>query len=198
MDKEFDLVHKILKGDINRFETLINDYQRLVAHIVFRMTGTSEGLEELCHEIFIKVYQNLERFNFNAKLSTWIARIAHNHCINHLRKRKVELIDDRAAHDDDNANLLDKISTGAYSESSIPDQELEQKELTGYIQKEIQQLPENYRTILTLYHVDEMSYKDISEILDLPEGTVKSYLFRARKQLKEKLVMRTRGEEVWQ
>ena len=197
MDKEFDLVHKIIKGDINRFETLITNYQRLVAHIVYRMTGTNEGLEELCHEIFIKVYQNLESFNFNAKLSTWIARIAHNHCVNHLRKRKVELIDDRAK-DDESVNLLDNISTGAYSDSSAPDQELEQKELTEYIQEEIKLLPENYRTILTLYHVDEMSYRDISEILDLPEGTVKSYLFRARKMLKEKLVIRTRGEEVWQ
>jgi RNA polymerase sigma-70 factor (ECF subfamily) len=195
LDKEFDLVRKILDGDQRKFEQIITLYERLVTHIVFRMVSDDLDREEICQEVFIKVYQNLSGFNFNAKLSTWIAKIAHNHCINYLRKHKLNLLDD-ISKPDDNSEI--QFTESLHTQSSSPDTESEQKDRKEIIKKEIEKLPEKYKIILTLYHIDELSYKDIGEITDMPEGTVKSYLFRARKILRESLLKTYRGEEIWQ
>ncbi len=195
MDIEFELVRKILAGDHHRFEEIVKRYERLVAHIVFRMVSDDVDREELCQEVFIKVFQNLEGFNFNAKLSTWIAKIAHNNCINHLRKRKLNLLDDMKNPDEPEEI---QFSESLHTKASVPDIESEAADRADIIRKEIEKLPEKYKIILTLYHIDEMSYKDIGNVIDLPEGTVKSYLFRARKMLKESLVKEYQGEEIWQ
>ena len=195
MDKEFDLVRKILDGDQRKFEQIIKIHERLVTHIVFRMVSDNVDREEICQEVFIKVYQNLSGFNFNAKLSTWIAKIAHNHCINYLRKHKLNLLDDMS-HPDDNSEI--QFTESLHTKSISPDTESEQKDRAEIIKKEIEKLPENYKIILTLYHIDDLSYKDIGDAVDIPEGTVKSYLFRARKMLRDSLLEMYRGEEIWQ
>lgn len=195
MDKEFELVRKIVAGDINQFEQLISLYQRLVTHIVFRMVADDVDREELCQEIFIKVYSNLGSFNFNAKVSTWVAKIAHNHCINFLRKHKLNLWDDMTG--DKQGEDEFQFSESLHSKSSIPDIDSERKERFRNIRTEIERLPDKYKMILTLYHLDEMSYKDIARVVSMPEGTVKSYLFRARKMLKENLMHKYQGEEIW-
>jgi RNA polymerase sigma-70 factor (ECF subfamily) len=196
LDKDFELVRRITAGDINQFEQLIDSYQRLVTHIVYRMTGDQADREELCQEIFIKVYRSLATFNFNARLSTWIAKIAHNHCINYLRKNKLNLLDDMTVKDENGGEY--QFSESMHSTPSVPDQESEKAELSGFLRSEIELLPEKYKLILTLYHVDELSYQDISETLEMPAGTVKSYLFRARRMLKENLIRKYRGEIIWQ
>jgi RNA polymerase sigma factor (sigma-70 family) len=195
LDKEFDLVRKILDGDQRKFEQIIKIHERLVTHIVFRMVSDNVDREEICQEVFIKVYQNLSGFNFNAKLSTWIAKIAHNHCINYLRKHKLDLLEDMS-HPDDNSEI--QFTESLHTKSILPDTESEQKDRAEIIKKEIEKLPENYKIILTLYHIDELSYKDIGDAVDMPEGTIKSYLFRARKMLRDSLLEIYRGEEIWQ
>ena len=195
MDKEFDLVRKILDGDQRKFEQIIKIHERLVTHIVFRMVSDNVDREEICQEVFIKVYQNLSGFNFNAKLSTWIAKIAHNHCINYLRKHKLDLLEDMS-HPDDNSEI--QFTESLHTKSISPDTESEQKDRAEIIKKEIEKLPENYKIILTLYHIDELSYKDIGDVVEMPEGTIKSYLFRARKMLRDSLLEIYRGEEMWQ
>jgi len=195
LDKEFDLVRKILDGDQRKFEQIIKIHERLVTHIVFRMVSDNVDREEICQEVFIKVYQNLSGFNFNAKLSTWIAKIAHNHCINHLRKHKLNLLDDMS-HPDDNSEV--QFTESLHTKSISPDTDSEQKDRAEIIKKEIEKLPEKYKIILTLYHMDELSYRDIGDAVDMPEGTVKSYLFRARKMLRDSLLEIYRGEEIWQ
>ena len=195
MDKEFDLVRKILDGDQRKFEQIIKIHERLVTHIVFRMVSDNVDREEICQEVFIKVYQNLSGFNFNAKLSTWIAKIAHNHCINYLRKHKLDLLEDMS-HPDDNSEI--QFTESLHTKSISPDTESEQKDRIEIIKKEIEKLPEKYKIILTLYHIDELSYKDIGDVVDMPEGTIKSYLFRARKMLRDGLLEIYRGEEIWQ
>jgi len=195
LDKEFDLVRKIIDGDQRKFEQIIKIHERLVTHIVFRMVSDNVDREEICQEVFIKVYQNLSGFNFNAKLSTWIAKIAHNHCINYLRKHKLNLLDDMS-HPDDNSEI--QFTESLHTKSISPDTESEQKDRAEIIKKEIEKLPENYKIILTLYHIDDLSYKDIGDAVDMPEGTVKSYLFRARKMLRDNLLEIYRGEEIWQ
>jgi len=197
VDREFQLVRKIVAGDAGRFAELIQLYQRLVAHIVFRMVSAEVDREELCQEIFIKIYQNLESFNFNAKLSTWIAKIAHNHCINFLRKHKLNLLDDMQPQDGD--NITHEYADSMFGRTETPDVMSEKAECIRAVHAHLEKLPEIYRLLLTLYHLDELSYQDIAGVVDMPEGTVKSYLFRARKMLKDKLVANYKKEEaLWQ
>jgi len=184
------LVQKILSGEIDTFETLIKQYQRLVSHVVFRMIHNQQDREDICQEVFVKVYQNLGSFKFESKLSTWIARIAYNRCINYLEKKKTPLFDDLSPAEE---------SIETQSEDSVaPDIFTEHQDRSSRLQVEIDKLPVQFRTILTLYHLDEMKYHEIGEILELPEGTVKSYLFRARKILKQKLTAKYKPEELLQ
>ncbi len=174
------LIDDILAGNTNGYQTFIEHYQRLVCHIVFRMVANKSDREDLCQEVFIKAYQNLASFQFKSKVSTWLATIAYNSCINHLSKRKVLLFDDLVTDEKSlDGFTADHISPYDYTADG---------DIFSRLQKEIEKLPIQYRTILTLYHLDEMSYAEIGEIMRLPEGTVKSYLFRARKCLKELLL----------
>lgn len=190
MDSSKNLIETIVAGDKNSFKLLIEQYQKLVSHIVFRMIHKESDREDLCQEIFIKVYQNLTHFKFEAKLSTWIARIAYNTCINYLEKKKVALYEDLIPED----HTIESY-TGNYIS---PENLAVDKNLSDLLQLEINMLPVQYRTILTLFHLDELSYTEISEIMDLPSGTVKSYLFRARKLLKQRLTEKFQQEELWQ
>ncbi len=192
------IVKKILSGDINAFETIVNENQKLVAHVVFKMVHQAADREEVCQDVFIKVYENLKSFEFNSKISTWIARIAYNTCLNYLQKKKLPLYEDLKAGSEDNDN--EPVSAG-FSENIWggtfgPEDKMIQKQTSDHLRKEISLLPVQYRAIVTLYHLDEMSYQEIGQALNLPEGTVKSYLFRARKMLKEKLLQKFREEEL--
>ncbi len=174
------LVKQILAGDQQTFRIFIETYQRLVAHIVFRMIPTTADREDLCQDIFLKAYQHLASFQFESKLSTWLGRIAYNTCINFLEKKRVQLWGDLSEENDS----LDQF-TGT---EIAPDTFTEKSDISNRLLQEIEKLPLPYRTILTLYHLEEMSYLEIGEIMQLPEGTVKSYLFRARKKLKDILM----------
>ncbi len=189
MTEPEELVKKIVAGDAEAFRNLIAAYQRLVSHIVFRMVNNEADREDLCQEVFVKVYQNLSSFHFESKISTWIAKIAYNTCLNYLKKKKVLLFDDLAGK----SESLEK----SFCSYDAADSAALATDLTARLQKEIETLPAQYRAILTLYHLDEMSYSEISEILDMPAGTVKSYLFRARKILKERLSAKYPVEELW-
>ncbi len=184
-----ELVDKIISGSSRAFRTFIEEYKNLVAHIVFRMIDNIEDREDMCQNVFIKIYRNLHTFKFESKISTWVAKIAYNSCINYLEKKKVPLFEDIAAGD----TTIDSLSGTIV----MPDSLTETEDTFQLLQIEIDKLPVKYRTILTLYHLDEMSYFEIGEIMGWPEGTVKNYLFRARKYLKEKLVAKYKVEDLY-
>jgi len=174
MFDEKELVAKIINGDLRAFEVLVKQYERLVYHVVNRIINNQEDTEDVCQEVFILVHKTLSKFRFESKLSTWIARIAYVTAINYLRKyRKISTTDSQ-------------IDQFHFTEEN-PQNLLTKKEESNYVNMLINQMPEHYRTVLTLYHLNEFSYQEIEEITKMPEGTVKSYLFRARKLLKEKL-----------
>jgi RNA polymerase sigma-70 factor (ECF subfamily) len=183
------LVEQILAGDKNSFRTLIQDYQRLVSHVVFRMIPPGPDQEDISQEVFVKVYQHLDRFRFDSRLSTWIARIAYNTCLNFLDKKKLPLYDDLGGEDRE-------FEPESIDPSSRPDFNFESEERSVILQREIDRLPPVYKTIVTLYHVDQMSYAEIADIMKMPEGTIKSYLFRARKMLKDRLLAKFQREEL--
>ena len=180
------IIEKILAGDTIAFTEFVEKYQRLVSNIVFRMLPRSADYEDICQDIFIKIYRNLGYFQFEAKLSTWIAKISYNTCINFLNKKKTHLYSDISTKDSD----LDDLSANIPG----PEEYAEQRDTAGHLKVLMEQLPVHYRTILTLFHLEEMSYQEISEITELPEGTVKNYLFRARKLLKERVLAKYQVE----
>jgi len=182
------LVDKILAGNPNAFTTLVKQNERLVAQIVFRMVPSRHDREDICQEVFLKVYQNLDRFQHQAKLSTWIARIAYNTSLNYIEKKRVPLYED---HSPEGETLDDRPSNAA-----TPAQWTESRQAATRLCEEIDKLPVLFGTIVSLYHLQDMSYADIGDILSLPDGTVKSYLYRARRMLKERMIARYNEEEL--
>jgi RNA polymerase sigma-70 factor (ECF subfamily) len=189
VDEARDLVNRILAGDAKAFKSLVEQNQRLVSHIVFKMIPNETDREDLSQDVFMRVYRNLGRFEFRSKLSTWIARITYNTCGNYLEKKKIPLYEDLAPEQ--------KTIDSCAGANPLPDEYTEKQEISDRLREEVDMLPIQYKTIITLYHLDEMSYTEIGGIMKLPEGTVKSYLFRARKLLKERLTAKFQPEELW-
>lgn len=171
MSEDKALVYKVLNGDIGAYEILVKQYERLVWHMVSRVLNKQEDIEDLCQEVFIKIYRNLKKFKFDSKLSTWIATIAYREALNYKRRHKFP--DNQEV---ESVVIADHISPETLSSKNS---------VVELVHKIIEKLPQHYRTILTLYHLEEFNYKEIEEITGMPEGTVKNYLFRARKLMKE-------------
>ena len=173
-----ELVEQILNGNNNAFRYLVANYQRLVLHVVGRIVRRQDEAEDICQEVFIKVFRKMKRFRGESRLSTWIATIAYNTSISHVRKmaRRGEQLYE------DNPTLI-----ASERDESLNQKVVEKEEAKKILMEMIESLPVNYRTVLTLFHLDEFSYKEIEEITGMPEGTIKSYLSRARKLLKGKL-----------
>jgi len=191
------LVSKVLHGDRHAFSVIIKNTETLVAQIVFKMVNNAEDRKDMAQDIYLKVFKNLAGFKFQSKLSTWIAQITYNTCLNYLEKKKLVLVDVLKHEHKDEAESLDFIRqkqmqvTTTAAETGIA-----QKQLSKILADEIDNLSPLYKTLVTLYHHEEMSYEEISSVTQLPEGTVKSYLYRARKSLKESILNKYKKEEL--
>ena len=185
---EKELIERVLQGEKSAFREIVFNYQKLVNHIVFKMIPQVTEREDICQDVFIKVYQNLGTFQFGSKLSTWIGRITHNRCLTYLEKKKPLLFEDYAKEN----QTLDSV------QSDMPDPEkiLLSSDLSERIRTEINGLPIKFKTILSLYHLEEMTYDEIGKIMKLPSGTVKSYIFRGRKMLKNRLLQKYNQEDL--
>jgi RNA polymerase sigma factor (sigma-70 family) len=194
MDLERDVVRRVLAGDQAAFRALVARYQRLVAHVVGRMVPGAADREELCQDVFVRVYRKLDTFHFESKLSTWIARIAYRTSLNFLEKKRLPLIGDLEAEDGDEGRES-RIGRVAAADLS-PADAAEAAQMRAFVRGTVDELPPLHRAAVTLYHLEEMSVGEVALVMGVPENTVKSYLFRARKTLKEKLVSRYGAEGV--
>lgn len=176
---EQELVDNVLNGNAKAFERLVTQYEKLVLHVISRMIRSDDDLQDVCQEVFIKIYRGLHSFRFQSKLSTWIARLAYLTALNYLRTYKNEA---QGSYEREAPGL----NTYHFSEET-PEQLLIRKDVSAYVHELILQLPLHYRTVLTLFYLDEFSIPEIQAITGMPEGTVKSYLFRAKQLLKTKL-----------
>jgi RNA polymerase sigma factor (sigma-70 family) len=178
MRAPFDIgqIRKAARGDRKASRALIEAHRRLVGHVVYRVCGHSSDFEDLCQDIFLKVFSNLDSFQGQCKLSTWIARIAYNHCITRLRKKKESLFLDSVLEN----GSLDRLP----SDWVQPDMELDTSILDAGIEAAIAALPPNQRAVVTFFYLEQMSYDEIGALMNLPDNTIKSHLFRARKNLK--------------
>ena len=183
------LVDRVLRGDTRAFGIIIKNTENLVAQIVFKFIPVAEDRKDLAQDIYMKAFHNLAGFKFQSKLSTWIAQIAYNSCLSWIEKKKLMLPGN--LHEDENMYETTNDYSSVENNSA---NNLFQKELSVILRKEIEGLPVIYQTLITLFHHESMTYEELSQITGLPEGTVKSSLFRARKMLKENLLSKYQKE----
>jgi len=188
------LVRKILGGDRYAFHLLIKHTERLVAQLVFKMIPVAEDRKDLAQEVYLKVYSSLPQFRFRSKLSTWIGQITYNACLHHLEKKRPVLL--KAFFDDnEKEDPLKFVGNAAQPAENETENRLFAKELEETIATALHQLPLIQQTIVALFYQEELNLEEISGITGLPEGTLKSHLFRARRQLKHILLrIKKRGE----
>lgn len=169
------IVTNILNGNIEDFALVVKNTEKLVTQIVRKMATNVDDQKDLVQDIYLKVYKNLPNFQFKSKLSTWIANIAYNTTVNHLQKKKIPIIG------------IENTSENNFTTSDNPELETIKTEAIEILTIEIAKLPPLYKTLITLYHLEELPNREIAEITNLPEGTIKSYLSRARKILKDNI-----------
>jgi len=182
-----DLAARAREGREAAFRELVRRYERPVFSLIFRMVRDRETAEDLSQETFIKVLNHIDRYRPEFKFSSWLFKIANNLTIDHLRKRQLKTISiDGSPHAATAAEVeASSFDVEARGESAL--EEMESRELGGAIEKAIAKLRPEYRACILLRHVEERSYEEIAATLDLPLGTVKTYIHRARHELREYL-----------
>ena len=188
------LVDKVLHGDTNAFKTIMKNTEGLVAQIIFKIIPGAEDRKDIAQDIYLKAFQKLGSFKFQSKLSTWVAQIAYNTCINHLEKKKLILHDNNNDGKESDDETLEKQNNKIDLFSNETEKLIFKKELSEILKNEIDRLSPVYKTLITLYHNEELNYSEIAAITELPEGTVKNYLFRARKTLRDNLLLTYKKE----
>ncbi|ATL47133.1 RNA polymerase subunit sigma-24 [Chitinophaga caeni] len=200
---DHELVARVLQGEQQAFEIIMRASAGLVAHVVYRLISKVEDREDLTQDIYLKVYRQLPRFEFRSRLNTWIGRIAYTTCLNYLKKKKLLLIGAGTYEDgngdgagDDGASWLAKNYFEGMGNSENPEKRLLGKEIEFYINDSLEQLQPLQQLLIVLHHQQEMGIQEIAGIVEMPEGTVKSHLFRARKSMKSFLVKKLKKDEL--
>jgi len=169
------LVEKSINGDIESFEQLISKYNQYVYNISYRMMGNAEDAQDMSQEALIKAYKSIKNFRNDANFSTWLYRIVINTCKDELRKKSEPTL---SMDQEGVANLLS-------DEQDDPIIVYEKNELKVHIQKALDQLSVDGRTVVVLKDLMGYSYEEIGNILEIPTGTVRSRLHRNRINLKD-------------
>lgn len=175
------LVRSILSGDRDRFEVLVERYQTRLVNYLYRMVRNLEEAHDLTQEVFIRVYQALDRYDSQYRFSTWLFRVAQNAAIDVIRKRRIQLVPLTRRADEGSESTVDlELPDGQPSALET----LQGRELDASIRSAIDALPWEYRELILLRHYGELAYEEIAEAKGMPLGTVKNKLFRARQMLK--------------
>jgi RNA polymerase sigma-70 factor (ECF subfamily) len=185
------LIRRLKRGDERAFATVVRTYQGRVFNMVFRMVGNREEAEDLSQDVFVTVFQSIDTFRGDSKLSTWLYRVTVNHCKNrlkYLRRRKKHLgrpLDEVA--EAELARGSGSAQTTYHAHIPRPDEEASGRQMEVLLQREIAALEEEHRVLVVLRDIQGLSYQEIAEITGLNIGTIKSRLHRARLALKEAL-----------
>jgi RNA polymerase sigma-70 factor, ECF subfamily len=182
-----DVVALAKEGREAAFRELVRRYERPVFSLVFRLVRDRDTAEDLAQETFVKVLNNIERYRPEFKFSSWLFKIANNVAIDHLRKRSVDTVSLDGSRWATTTEEMQATSVRAADTSQSPLEELESRELGGAIERAIGSLRPEYRACILLRHVEDRSYEEIAATLDLPLGTVKTYIHRARHELRKAL-----------
>jgi RNA polymerase sigma factor (sigma-70 family) len=192
------LVERVLSGDRQAFGIIVKNTESLVARIVFELIKNEGDRKDLAQDIYLKTFQKLPGFKFESRLSTWIGQISYNTCIDYLRKKKLLLSANISDECEGSENdVLDVMNSAIGLVAGSADSIVVEKDISEIVIAEIEKLSPIYKTLITLFHNEELSYDEIGQITGLPAGTVKSYLFRARRELKNNLLLNYKKEELW-
>lgn len=177
------IIERAVKGDQKAYAKILEEYRGPIYNLIYRMVRNREEAEDLVQEAFLKAFSSLASFNAEYAFSTWLYKIAINNCIDHLRRKKL-----KTYSMDKPVPSQDGEFTREFPDVSMrPDLPLLARERTNLIERAIEELPDKYRIVIVLRHTEERAYEEIAQILDIPLGTVKARIFRAREMLKKKL-----------
>ena len=170
------LVERVLAGAPDAFERLVREHQGLCWHVIQRMVRHPEDTRELCQETFLRVHRHLDQYRFDAPLKSWIAQVSYSVAKRHLERRRIPLAE---PVDGDGLSLAERVGDAHDLEAAIVD-----ADVNRHLHAAIESLPPLQRTLLTLYHLEELPIPEISRITGIAAGTIKSHLFRSRRQLR--------------
>ena len=181
---EKQLIQNLKGGERTAYELLFNDYRDRVLNTCLGFVPNKHDAEDICQEVFVKVFKTIKQFKGQSKLSTWIYRITVTECLQHIRNKKRKK---RISFFQSLIGLEDQVDRLTSDKFDHPGVKLENKERTEILFRHINQLPENQQAVFTLHKVEGLSYKEICDILDMSLSSVESLMFRARKNLKKRL-----------
>lgn len=170
LQEHTDIVQAVLAGQKEQFAHIVDEHKRLVYSILLRMTDDHEEANDLAQEVFVKVFRQLKQFKGKSKLSTWIYKITYFHGLSYLRKQKRWVGEEYYAHKESDDDIENDIALD---------------DLKDHISECLNQLKPLERTAITLFYLDELSVKDVAEIMNISESYVKVTVHRAKKSLKE-------------
>ncbi len=182
--QEENLIRLLQKGDENSFRFVYDQNQKTVINICYRFVGDRETAEDLTQDVFIEVFRSVKHFRKDAKLSTWIYRIATSKSIDYIRSRKSKKRFAFLTSINDDEKIRNSLPAPG---NLNPEKKLTDKETKEILFKTINSLPENQRIAFTLSKYDELSYKEIAEIMETTLASVESLIHRAKKNLEKKL-----------
>ncbi len=183
MSEDSKLVAKALKGDRKAFEMIVRKYEQPLTNYLGRMTGEREAALDFTQEVFIKVYCSLGSYRPAYKFSTWLFKIASNHLIDHWRKKKLPTMSLDQPVDDNDCSLTPQVPDPGPSVA----RKFELAEIRQKIERALDAIPEAFRELFVLRHVNEFSYEEIADIKSLPVGTVKNRVFQAKEMLRKRM-----------
>lgn len=173
------LVKRAMGGDEQAYTELVEKYQRALYFHILKMIKDKEQVNDLVQEAFVKAFDNLNTYSTNYAFSTWLYRIATNHTIDYLRKKKLKTL----SIDEPVKTRDGEMKMQLEDESAGTDRNIIRKQRQNIVQGAIEDLPPKYRKVIEMRHMEEKSYQEIADVLDLPLGTVKAHIFRARELL---------------
>lgn len=173
-DRDHELIDRCRQGDRVALGQLVREYERPIYNAAYRVLGSPDDAADVTQVVFLKVFERLDQYNPKFKFFSWIYRIAINEAINHRNRTR-------------NEQTLEEdqfVSVGS------PESRLNSEQLADLVQDSLMKLQEDYRVVIVLRHFSDLSYRDISDVLHIPEKTVKSRLYSARQEMKTHLVNR--------
>jgi len=178
--RDEEVVSYIVKGKTELFSVIIDRYQSKVFSTAFHYTHDHEEARDLTQEIFIKLYNNLQKYKGKASFSTWLYRIAVNRCIDWARKKKLQTVSAICDGSEEELDIYDTIADSGGG----PEEDLIKQENAVYLRKLVESLLEIYKTVIILYYFEDFSPQEISEIVGVPKRTIETRLFRGKNLLK--------------
>src|SRR5271169_2240914 len=173
------IIADALAGHDRAYQRLMDKYHDAIFNFIYRMVRDREQVEDLTQEAFIKAFASLKSFNEEYAFSTWLYKIATNNSIDHIRKKKLQMFSIDKPIESKDSDFTFELPDDSYE----ADRELISDQRSVMLNEAIEQLPEKYRLVIRLRHVEERSYEEIAKMLKLPIGTVKAHIFRARELL---------------